>query len=112
MNILAPSGLPMVQLGGDRAWRQFVKGDIVDIEPHRLLRFTMFDPNKGCADIPENYVTVTYELEVIPNGTILNITQGDYALIEKGDLIYEETVQGWEMTLPVLKRLLESGESR
>lgn len=29
MNILAPSGLPMVQLGGDRAWRQFVKGDIV-----------------------------------------------------------------------------------
>lgn len=29
MNILGSTGLPMVQLGGDRAWRQFVKGDIV-----------------------------------------------------------------------------------
>jgi hypothetical protein len=29
MNILGSTGLPMVQLGGDRSWRQFVKGDIV-----------------------------------------------------------------------------------
>ena len=28
-SILGPRGLPLVELGGDRAWRTFVKGDVI-----------------------------------------------------------------------------------
>ncbi|MBD3337605.1 MAG: hypothetical protein GF353_00760, partial [Candidatus Lokiarchaeota archaeon] len=85
----------------------FVRGKITAIKPQKLLQFTLFDPNKGIADVPENYVLVTYELNALNDGTVLSITQGDYAMIEKGNAIYEETVKGWDFTLPVLKKLLE-----
>src|SRR6201995_4390104 len=39
----------------------FVKGNIVDILPNRLLVYTVIDPNNpNIPDIPENYLTVTY----------------------------------------------------
>ena len=40
----------------------FVKGSVVDIKPERFLAYTVFDPNSTIEDIPENYLTVTYEL--------------------------------------------------
>ena len=85
----------------------FVKGKITAINPPKRLQFTLFDPNKGIADIPENYVLVTYNLHALNDGTVFSITQGDYAMIEKGKAIYEETVKGWDFTLPVLKKFLE-----
>lgn len=85
----------------------FVKGELKEIEPNKLLRFTLFDPNKGVPDIPGNYVMVTNELVPNENGTELRITQGDYAKIDKSEEIFEQTVKGWKMTLPVLKKLLE-----
>ncbi|MBD3290791.1 hypothetical protein GF337_18435, partial [candidate division KSB1 bacterium] len=43
----------------------FVRGKITAIKPQKLLQFTLFDPNKGIADVPENYVLVTYELNAL-----------------------------------------------
>ena len=40
----------------------FVKGNIVNIEPEKLLAYTTMDPNSEIPDIPENYLTVTYTL--------------------------------------------------
>src|SRR6188474_709252 len=41
----------------------FVKGNIVDIQPEKLLSYTTIDPNNAeVPDIPENYLTVTYKL--------------------------------------------------
>src|SRR5256885_2077621 len=40
----------------------FVKGYVVSISPGNHLAYTVFDPNSTMEDIPENYLTVTYDL--------------------------------------------------
>src|ERR1700761_7382174 len=40
----------------------YVKGEVVAIDaPHRL-EYTIFDPNSTIPDLPENYLTMVYEL--------------------------------------------------
>src|SRR4030088_386316 len=40
-----------------------VKGKIVRIEPGQFLAYTTIDPNNSAvSDLPENYLTVTYDL--------------------------------------------------
>src|SRR5215472_7079294 len=56
-----------------------VKGHVVSIDPHRLLVYTVIDPNNPeVPDIPENYLTVTCELAREGDETILTVSQGDY----------------------------------
>ena len=38
------------------------KGEILAVEPNRLLTFTHFSPLTGQPDVPENYHTLTYTL--------------------------------------------------
>ncbi|HEY3559580.1 MAG TPA: SRPBCC family protein [Kribbella sp.] len=38
------------------------KGEILAVEPNRLLKFTHFSPLTGQPDVPENYHTLTYTL--------------------------------------------------
>ena len=85
----------------------FVRGIIQQIIPGKLLQYTLFDPNRGIPDLPHNYVVVRQELIQEAEGTRLQIHQGDYADMDQGEEIYQETLKGWQMTLPVLKELLE-----
>lgn len=87
----------------------FVKGNIVDIKSRKFLTYTTIDPNSGIADIPENYLTVTYELTTEKGKTILTVTQGDYATVGDGEKRYNETVQGggWDPILKEIKKLVE-----
>src|ERR1700760_3234702 len=39
-----------------------VKGFVEEIIPGRLLKYSVIDPGMGIADIPENYLHVTYAL--------------------------------------------------
>src|SRR6202020_2170684 len=39
-----------------------VKGTVTGIRPGQFLAYTTIDPNSSIADIPENYVTVSYTL--------------------------------------------------
>jgi len=86
-----------------------MKGNIVEIERDRFLAYTMFDPNAGLDDIPENYLTVTYELYPDNGQTILTINQGDFAMMENGEQNYQEAVKngGWIPILSEIKKLLE-----
>jgi uncharacterized protein YndB with AHSA1/START domain len=88
----------------------FVKGKIEDIKPEKYLAYTTIDPNSGIADIPENYLTVTYELSVDQGQTILTATQGDYSKVGDGAKRYQETVDGggWQPILVEIKKLLET----
>jgi uncharacterized protein YndB with AHSA1/START domain len=86
-----------------------VKGEIIDIRPGKFLAYTTIDPNSGIADIPENYLTVTYELEEKDGWTVLTTTQGDYSKVGDGEKRYAETVEGggWEPILVQIKKLVE-----
>jgi len=88
-----------------------VKGTITSIEPGKFLAYTTIDPNNvNMPDVPENYLTVTYEL-ISQNGqTVLNVTQGDYNTVADGEKRYKETYnngEGWNPILVEIKKLVE-----
>ena len=89
----------------------FVKGNIVSIEPEKLLVYTTFDPNSTLEDIAENYLTVTYMLEETAGQTTLTVTQGDYNKVADGERRYKETYnggEGWNPILVEIKKLVEA----
>ncbi len=89
----------------------FVKGNIVSIKPGISLVYTVFDPNSTMEDIPENYLTVTYELSEENSETILVVTQGDYSSVADGERRYAESYnggQGWNPILLEIKKILEA----
>lgn len=90
----------------------FVKGKIVHHEPFHKLIYTVFDPNSTMEDIPENYLTVTYDLEEKEGGTLLIVTQGDYSKVADGERRYQEAYnsgEGWNPILVAIKKLVEEG---
>ncbi len=88
----------------------FVKGNIVKIEPGSFLAYTVIDPNSTVEDIPENYLSVTYQLTNENGQTLLTVTQGDYATVADGERRYEETYnngEGWNPILIQIKQIAE-----
>jgi uncharacterized protein YndB with AHSA1/START domain len=89
----------------------FVKGTIIDIVPQKLLKYTVIDPNAAMADIPENYLNVTYELSG-PNGEVnLTVTQDGFETAADGEKRYEDVYnngEGWNPILVQIKGVAES----
>lgn len=88
----------------------FVKGHIVSIEPTKKLIYTTFDPNSVIADIPENYLNVTYLLSEENGVTTFTVTQGDYKKVADGEKRYKEgsnNGEGWNPILVAIKKLVE-----
>ena len=89
----------------------FVKGNIADIQPGKLLVYTTFDPNSTMEDKPENYLTVTYRLTEKNGETIFTVTQGDYSTVGEGERRYKEAFnggEGWNPILVEIKKLVET----
>jgi uncharacterized protein YndB with AHSA1/START domain len=90
----------------------FVKGIILDLKPGKFLAYTTFDPNSAMKDVPENYLTVTYDLSKENGQTILTVTQGDFATVAEGERRYNEAFnggEGWNPILIAIKKLVEAG---
>ncbi len=88
----------------------FVKGNVVSIEPNKKLIYTVFDPNGTLADLPENYLTVTYDLKEENNQTVLTVSQGDYTKVGEGEKRYAESYnegEGWNPILEAIKKMVE-----
>ncbi len=89
----------------------FVKGNILKIDPEKHLSYTTFDPNSTTIqDIPENYLTVTYDLLEHDGKTILNVSQGDFSKVGDGDKRYNDVYNGgdgWNPVLIKIKELIE-----
>ncbi|HVB03010.1 MAG TPA: SRPBCC domain-containing protein [Chitinophagaceae bacterium] len=88
-----------------------VKGKVVDIIPGKHLAYTTIDPNAAMEDIPENYLTVTYDLNAENGQTVFVVTQGDYAIVGNGEKRYLEAIAsgGWASILMEIKKLVEAG---
>jgi len=87
----------------------YVKGHIVSNDAPRRLVYTIFDPNSKIRDIPENYLTMSYDLKKISDhGSVLEITQGDYATVEDGENRYRHSVEGDDVVLAGIKKLAEA----
>lgn len=83
----------------------YVKGEVTEIDLGNKVSFTMFDPNMGLKDIPENYVRLTYDLESSGEETVLNLIQ-DFTGVENAQTRYEESVKGWDMVIDLMRGVL------
>ena len=79
------------------------KGEILQIEPEKLLVSTFWSSLAGLPDLPENYKTVHYELSPENGRTRLTITQDNNANQEEAD----HSAQNWNTVLDGMKKLLE-----
>ncbi len=79
------------------------KGNILEAIPGEMLKYDYWSGFSGLADSPENYSLVTYTLEQMVDGTILNLKQKGFA--DEEALAHAK--RGWTMVLQNLKDLLE-----
>lgn len=78
-------------------------GEVLDVEPNRLLRVTHFSPLTGLPDEPQNYHTITYELDERGGSTLVRLSQdnnGDEAAAQHAS-------ENWSTMLDGLKRAVE-----
>ncbi len=101
------------KVGSSLIWRgaadniDYVTGTVVSFVPEDTLAFTVFDPNAGYKDIPENHLTSTYKLSSVPGGTKVHVSQGDFNKVENGEKRFIEAESGWKMALDALAKVLE-----
>jgi len=81
------------------------KGEVLEVEPKTILKYTHWSPLGGSEDSPENYHTLTFELSGSDGTTILTLRQDNNPSQEEADKMAKEN---WA---PVLKGLKETAES-
>jgi uncharacterized protein YndB with AHSA1/START domain len=81
------------------------KGEVLEVEPERLLKYTHWSPMGGSEDKPENYHTLTYVLAGSDGRTILTLRQDNNPTQEEADKMAKDN---WA---PVLEGLKETAES-
>lgn len=80
------------------------KGEVLEVEPNRLLRNTHWSPMGGSEDKPENYHTVSYELAEADGQTILTLKQTNNASQQEADRM---AADNWGPILEGLKEVAE-----
>ncbi|MBV9088329.1 MAG: SRPBCC domain-containing protein [Mycobacteriaceae bacterium] len=79
------------------------KGEILDVEQNRLLRVTHFSPLSGQPDRPENYHTLTYELDEHGGSTHVVLSQDNNG----SEAEAEGATANWRAMLHSLKKTVE-----
>jgi len=79
------------------------KGEILEIDPQRRLRYSHFSPLSGAPDRPENYHTVTIDLADKGPETLVTLSQDNNANEKERD----HSEKNWRMMLQSLKKVLE-----
>ncbi|QNI31527.1 SRPBCC domain-containing protein [Alloacidobacterium dinghuense] len=87
----------------------YVKGQVVAVDAPWRLEYTVIDPNNSAfPDIPENYLTMIYEIRKrSEGGATFEIIQGDYSKVAEGQKRYEDTLKGDDFILVKIKELAE-----
>ena len=81
------------------------KGTILEVEPGCLVKYTLFAPQPGLEDRPENYFVMSYLLEDVDGRTLLTITQED----TRSQSVQEPADEAENAILLALKKLAEDG---
>ncbi len=89
--------------------KDMAKGSITHLIPEALLEYTFFYGGYGYADIPGNYQTVRFALNKInENSTLINISQGDYAVFKDGATYLQHANDFWQKSIQKLKDICEN----
>lgn len=89
----------------------FVSGNILEIEPERLLIYSVIDPNAPYPKTPENHLKVKYELSENNGVTTLRVSQYGFEEAADGEKRFTEIDnkgEGWNPILVEIKKLAEA----
>lgn len=97
-------GSPVIWEGNYQGYQAYQKGEVLNIQPGKLLKYSTFDPNYGMEDVPENYIHVTYVLKEQEGGTELTITNETFD--GKSERITHIS-QGWDTVMAEILRIVK-----
>jgi uncharacterized protein YndB with AHSA1/START domain len=97
------AGSPITYRGEWQGKAHQDKGEILHIDPEKLLVSTFWSSLAVLPDVPENYKTVRYELSPENGGTRITIMQDNNASREEA----AHSEQNWKTVLDELKQLFE-----
>ena len=80
------------------------KGNILDIEKGKFIRYNYWSSFSGTEDIPANYANISYELSQEDGSTVLTIVQDGL----KDQEAINHSEKNWGMVLDGLKKLVEA----
>ncbi|HTF06283.1 MAG TPA: SRPBCC domain-containing protein [Bacteroidia bacterium] len=89
----------------------FVSGYVLDIQPEKLLKYSVIDPNATYPQTPENHLNVTYELSEQNGVTTFTVTQDGFETAADGEKRYKDTHNngdGWNPILVEIKKVAEA----
>lgn len=95
-------GSPIIFKGNWEGQSYEDKGKILEAEKEKLIKYTYLSSFSGLADLPENYSTITYQLQAEGQGTMLTVIQQGF----KDEKAYNDSKEGWKIVLENLKKLL------
>jgi len=99
-------GSPVLWKGQDGS--VIVEGNVTAVEPHRLLRFTVFDVHSAERPEVSEEDGITFKLTEENGVTMLQIMQGDFSVMTKGEFYRDASAEIWNKVLPKIKELAES----
>ena len=80
------------------------KGELLRVEPGRLLQYSHYSPLSQLPDTPENYHTVTIELSPAGDQTLVSLTQDKNPTEEAR----EHSTKNWKTMLDGLRKYVEN----
>ena len=97
-------GHPIVFKGEWKGKSYEDKGKILEVVMYKRIRYTYWSSMSGMENKPENYVTITYELEAHAGKVMLTITQDNIP----DEKTKEHSEENWKKVMQGLKELLET----
>ena len=85
-------------------------GTVIEFRPPISLKYSLFAPQPGLEDRPENYFFMTYQLQETSGGVALAIIQDDPR--PGAEAVGSDTEAGDNPILQALKELAEAGGSQ
>jgi len=83
------------------------KGEILDIDAGRYVKYSYWSSMSGTEDKPENYQNVSYELTEKDGTTTLTIGQENI----KSEEAKEHSEENWQHIFGKMKEMVESGQA-
>ena len=99
-------GSPLVIRGNMNGKNFENNGTVLQFEPEKTLQYSHLSSISRLPDRPENYSIVGFTLNPTENQTALTLTLSNFPT----ESIYKHLAFYWNVTLEVLKRLIENQE--
>ena len=87
--------------------RTFVEGSLTGLQPHKFLRFTVFDIRSTERPSVSEEDGITYRLSEEHGKTKLSLSQGDFSVMAEGQKYHKMSAEVWDRILPKVKELAE-----